>query len=316
MRIAFVTEMGFQGKVPRNTDNCRTEFAWMIALNADHYPITNLCEGYDLVIVIIPKKNIDHWRQNNIIEILKSKNRKIAYMQEGPAKYFQDYTIENQIWFYNTLRDVDILFTHNKLDAEYFKSITGHTDVRVMQSLMILDSIDKTKLVPPINRSNIIIGGNFVQWYGGFDSYIVASSEFDIIYAPSMGRKQSNEENLVRHLPYLPWNKWIYALSEFKYAIHLMPTQAAGTFAMNCAYLGIPCIGYKGLDTQETLHPELCVDINDINSARELLYKLKNDINFYNKQSVACELNFQKYYSEGTFTELYKDLIYDTGMDA
>jgi hypothetical protein len=36
MRIAFITEMGFEGKVPSNHSNMRTEFAWMHALNADH----------------------------------------------------------------------------------------------------------------------------------------------------------------------------------------------------------------------------------------------------------------------------------------
>ena len=37
MKIAFFTEMGFQGKIPRNHPNMRTEFAWIVALNADHY---------------------------------------------------------------------------------------------------------------------------------------------------------------------------------------------------------------------------------------------------------------------------------------
>ena len=37
MKIAFFTEMGFGGKIPRNHDNMRTEFAWMCALNADHH---------------------------------------------------------------------------------------------------------------------------------------------------------------------------------------------------------------------------------------------------------------------------------------
>jgi hypothetical protein len=43
-------------------------------------------------------------------------------------------------------------------------------------------------------------------------------------------------------------------LNEFKYGIHLMRTEAAGTFAIICAFLGIPWGGYEGLDTQESLH--------------------------------------------------------------
>ena len=58
MKIAFFTEMGFTGKVPRTHDNMRTEFAWMVALQADHYHFSKVpSTNYDLGIVIIPKKN-------------------------------------------------------------------------------------------------------------------------------------------------------------------------------------------------------------------------------------------------------------------
>ena len=58
MKIAFLTEMNFGGKVSPSHSNMRTEFAWMNALNADHYPIGQTpIENYDLGIVIIPKKN-------------------------------------------------------------------------------------------------------------------------------------------------------------------------------------------------------------------------------------------------------------------
>ena len=39
MKIVFVTEMGFIGKVPRTHLNMRTEFAWMYALGARHCPL-------------------------------------------------------------------------------------------------------------------------------------------------------------------------------------------------------------------------------------------------------------------------------------
>ena len=42
MTIAFFTEMGFEGKIPRNHPNMRTEFAWMCKLNADHYPLNKI----------------------------------------------------------------------------------------------------------------------------------------------------------------------------------------------------------------------------------------------------------------------------------
>ena len=42
MKIAFVTELNFFGKIPRTHDNMRTEFAWMSALNADNIYINDL----------------------------------------------------------------------------------------------------------------------------------------------------------------------------------------------------------------------------------------------------------------------------------
>ena len=57
MRIAFLTEMGFEGKVPANHSNMRTEFAWMHALNADHRHLRHYAEvqDYDHVFIIFPK---------------------------------------------------------------------------------------------------------------------------------------------------------------------------------------------------------------------------------------------------------------------
>ena len=100
MSIAFFTEMNFTGKVPRTHENMRVEFAWMCALDADHYHYHSQVKGnYDLGIVIIPKKNPEF-----DINKLKTSCKKIAVMQEGPHWYFQDYSLDKQIWYYNTLR--------------------------------------------------------------------------------------------------------------------------------------------------------------------------------------------------------------------
>jgi hypothetical protein len=291
--------MGFTGKIPRTHDNMRTEFAWMCTLNADHYNINSLpSKQYDLGIVIIPKNN----PQFNINK-LKQYCTKISVMQEGPHWYFQDYTLSKQIWYYNTLIDTDIIFAHNQADKIYYQGLTGHKDVRVMGSLMIEDAIGELK---NIKRENIIIGGNFVNWYGGFDSYMVAQEITDKVYAPSMGRKQNGENELVEHLPYMNWKQWIHKLNEFKIGIHLMRTHAAGTFALNCAYLGIPCIGYKGLDTQELCHPELTVDVGDLTSAKEKLILLQTNKNYYNQCSKIAKFNYRENFCEKIFKKTFK----------
>ena len=300
MKIVFFTEMGFQGKITRNHNNMRTEFAWMCALNADHCPIGQIpSDKYDLGIVIIPKKNPDFK-----IEDIKLSCTKVAVMQEGPNWYWQDYDLAKQIWYFNILTTADIIYTHNKSDKKYYQGLTSHPDVRVMQSLMIEESIGELNQE---KRKGVIIGGNFVSWYGGFDSFIIAQG-FDngIVHAPSMGRKQFGEEQLLHHLPYMSWKEWIHELNKFKYGIHLMRTHAAGTFALNCAYLGIPCIGYKGLDTQEICHPDITVELGDLDSARKIAIKLRNDEDFYLYCAEKCKHKYNNYFTEQKFLEQFK----------
>jgi hypothetical protein len=303
-KIAFITEMGFSGKIPRNHPNMRTEFAWMCALEADHFNFYSkqFIYDYDLVIWIIPKNlgNISEIKlgNNTVIDFLKSKNKQVAVMQEGPNWFFQDYSMEQQIWYYNTLCSANIIYCHNNQDKQYFEGLTNHKDVRVLQSLMIEGAIPE---LPQVKRSGIIIGGNMCSWYGGFDSFMVASSIEEKTTAPSMGRKIKNEEQLLSHLPYQTWSEWIISLNTFKFGVHLMRTQAAGTFALNCAYLGIPCIGYEGLDTQEILHPNLTVKVGDLKTAKKYLKLLYENPHYYQSQSEVAKEHYNLYYDESVF---------------
>ena len=295
MNITFFTEMGFQGKVPRTHDNMRVEFAWMCALEADHWNINQSPnQQYDLGIVIIPKNNPQF-----DINKLKQYCDKVAVMQEGPNWYWQDYPLNQQIWYFNTIQEADFMFVHNESDKKYYEGLTGK-ECKILPSLMIEDSI---KDLPQVKRENIIIGGNFCSWYSGFDSYIVAQEADCPTYIPSMGRKIKGEEQMsnLNHLSYMNWVDWIKTLNNFKYGVHLMRTHAAGTFALNCAYLGIPCIGYEGLDTQEKCHPDLTVKLGDLATAKELLILLKTDQNFYNKCTFWAKQNYKSYYKESIF---------------
>jgi hypothetical protein len=301
MKICFVSQNGHSGKLPRDFPNCRTEFAWQLALNADHFPIQSLLDnkdnvsGYDVVIVILPKKleTIDTIR---LLDVVKAIGKKVTVMQEGPAWYYQDYNYTNQVNYINFLSSMDFLLTHNKSDISYFKGIFKMPTFN-LQSLMIEDTV---KNVPRENNGMPIIGGNFCSWYGGVDSYFVSQNFNKPTFIPSMGRKIENEEQFpsLHHLPYMMWNVWIKTLANFNVGVHLMRTHAAGTFALNCAYLGIPCIGYKGLDTQETLHPDLSVNIGDIEKANELAIKLRDDKSFYNHCSTSSKDLYQIYYTE------------------
>ena len=87
------------------------------------------------------------------------------------------------------LQKVDGILTENVTDISYFRGLLGtEKPIWDIPSLMIEDDI-----VPRSEWSNgVIIGGNMVRWYGGFDSYIIASSflpEYSL-HSVSMGRKQ------------------------------------------------------------------------------------------------------------------------------
>mgnify|MGYP003133331344 FL=1 len=290
MKIVFFSESQVRGKVPRDFENARTEFGWSIALDAEWCPIgqapTDKC---DLGIVIIPKNN-----PNVNIQTFRSYCDKVAVMQEGPNWYFQDYTIDKQFQYYNSLIDADWVYCHNESDVNYYLGL-GCKDVRVMRSLMIPEG-----LTPRTEEgSGTLIGGNFVSWYGGFDSYMVARNIGDKIVSPSMGRKQEQEDLIedINYLPYMSWREWINNIGQYRVGVHLMRTHAAGTFSMNCGFHGIPCIGYKGLDTQELIHPLTSVEVGDLDKAVELGKKLKDE-KFYKLCSETALKRFNEYYTE------------------
>jgi len=299
MKIGFFTEGGYTGKVPRENPNMRTDMAWIHALGAVHHPLTAL-NGlpdnlYDIGIVIIPKKR-QHLIEYPLVETLKRICNKVISMQESTYWYWQDDPIAEQIWYFNVLADMDMILCHNDLDLQYYRGIVGDK-CHLMQSLMITDNIK----VSDTKTNSVMIGGNFVSIYRGFDSYMVARELADDIWAPTTGRMKKDETGLdINHLPWVTWRDWIFELSKHKYGVQL-GTPSAGTFNLNCSYLGIPCIGYDNVNTQSILHPALSVSDGDIYSAKKLAKRLKTDIKFYERCSNQTKDLYKKHYSEQIF---------------
>jgi hypothetical protein len=324
MDVAFLTEMGFEGKIPSNHSNMRTEFAWMHALDADHRHIHHFREvkGYDHVFVIFPKgrvyldacgsKLVDQVNpvsgllSSNIVEELKQHNKKVYIVQEGPHWWWNDYEMVDQIQFYNMLISSDGIFAHNQHDVKYYKGMFPSVPVHVIPTLMI-DTIVED--IQPIREEKVIIGGNFARWYGGMESFTVAQ-RFEVpIWGQTSHAMREGEDQLVNHLPRVMWTDWMKQLSSFKYAVHLMPTIAAGTFSLNCAYFGIPCIGNEKVDTQRLCHPDLAVDVEDVEKAAILAERLKNDKSFYEECSKTAKENYKKYYNKELFNQKINTIL-------
>jgi len=319
-KIAWFTEGLWSGKVSLDNPNMRNDVSTKYILGAEHYPIFEVPrvlqhfgeDYFDFAVVTLPKTNVDKLLQFDMIGNLKKLSKKVISMQEGPHWYFQDYKMEEQIWWYNILTEFDMLFAHNEKDVKYYSGLTNAL-VHKMPTLMLAERLG----IIPRNEwgDAIMIGGNMVRWYGGFDSYVVAQ-EFDMpIYAPSMGRKIDREDEMdITHLPYMTWVEWMNNLRQYHVGVHMMPTHAAGTFTLNCAYHGIPCIGYRGLDTQEELHPALSVEDGDINTAKKFARHLKSDEVYYGYMSKLCRANYEKsLYNEENFvpyiTKIFEGLL-------
>jgi len=308
MKIGFFSEAGYEGKVPRNYDNMRTDVAWVCALDATHHPIPKLRSLpdnlYDVGVMILPKnrKPLLEWFPNSVLENYRRVCKKVTIMQESYYNYWQDSPINEQIWYFNFITEMDLIFCHNDIDLLYYNGLTN-VRTELLPSVMITDNI--------VRRNEwgggVIIGGNWVWAYGGFDSYQVAQEITDDITAVTTGRMKPEEEQILKHLPWMMWSEWIKSLSQFNVGIQL-GTASAGTFNLNCSFHGIPCIGYSNVNTQNILHPLTTVEVGEMDKAKELARRLKDD-KFYNLCMDTTLKRYEKYYSEDKFLENMKRIF-------
>ena len=308
MKIGFFTEAGYQGNIPRNHPNMRTDVAWVCALNAYHHPLETIRsvqkDSYDVGVLIIPK-NKAHLVRFQLVEDLKRICKKVCVMQESTYWYWQDDQINEQVWYFNNLMDTYFVFCHNDDDLNYYRGMTGKR-CELLPSLMITNNLDGNDSILPCaggNKEGVVIGGNFVSIYRGFDSYVVAKRFGLPVYAPTTGRMKPEERGLdIKHLDWVSWYQWIHVISKF-YAGVQLGTPAAGTFNLNLSFHGIPCIGYENLNTQAMLHPETTVKDGHVDDALELADRLNTDIVFYEKCSRDTRRLYEQHYSEEVFVK-------------
>lgn len=314
MKIAWFSEAGFvTEKLSRDFKNMRTEYAWYVAQQAHHYPISMLADdsalrnnSFDLGVIIIPKK-IAAFAHMDIVNNLKRVCKSYAFMQEGASWYFQELHIGETFLYYDIMVNADFFLAHNIKDLMYYQSLLEKKGY-INPTLMIEDSI---KDISNVEREGVIIGGNIGHYYGGFNSLVVGLHIADKVYAPQMGRMKPEERSItqIEHLPYTEWVDWINNLNKFKYAVHMNPNTIAGTFNLNCAYLGIPCIGNIDADTQRMCFPELSIDSEDIIGAKMLLEKLRDDKDFYQEISETAKDNYKRYFSEEAYKVNWNNIL-------
>ena len=78
---------------------------------------------------------------------------------------------------------------------------------------------------------------------------------------------------------------------------------------MNCAYLGIPCIGYDDINTQINLFPDLSVKRGDIQHARRLAKNIQKNKDFYSRVSIKAKTLYSELYKENKFLSNWNNIV-------
>ena len=315
MKILFLSELGHTDKVPRDYRHMRTEFAQMCALQSDHLPMNQVQNyqgdtDYDHVIMLISKtpQLREFILTFDLVETARQFGKKIWFMQEATCWVHQTMKLPHQVTHVNILNSVDGILSENVTDYKYYRGVAPNTPVHTIPTLMIEDYLLDARKIEKQDKT--MIGGNCSDWYGGFDSYLVADVYDNPVDMPKM-RNTDFHDQLPRLsvLPHIKFTDWIYKLSEYKYAVHLMPAITAGTFCLNSAFLGIPCIGYEESDPQRLCQPDLSVELYNIERAKQLANRLKNDEDFYKECSRKSIENYTKHYHETVFLKYMEGVL-------
>jgi hypothetical protein len=324
MNIKYSTsEMGFEGYFPVNYPNLRVLETQLLYLEAYHLPIQKIItEGktykgsllYNIGKGDFEKPYISDLYHNyhNIVSLLQEKFEGVYIYQDGEIGWWNQVDTRLQAWWYNQLRAASGILVPNSTDVSFYKGLFPDKEIKVIRSVMTDEGLDKSKFKPKENRT--LITGPLTREYNGFSQLLLAHNLDMPVDIPPMGESRMPKDswemadNLgVSYLEYMTWAEWMYNLSRYKVGYMMSSATASGSFALNCAYLGIPCIGDKRADTQSILFPDLAVDIFDNEKALELTFKLKNDLDFYIEVSNKAKRLYKQEFTKEKMLKLLQD---------
>ena len=308
------SEMGFEGIFPVNYPHLRVLETQLRFLDSYHYPISKILSSNktydDNLLYNIGKGGFDkayirnlYENHHNIVKLLQQKFKKVYIYQDGEIGWWNQVDVKLQLWWYNQLQQADGICVPNSTDINFYKGLFPHSDIRVLRSVMTDEGLDKSKFKPKSNK--VIINGPLTMEYNGFSQIIAAHNSGMEIDIPPMGESRMPKDSWVmapnlgvNYLPYMSWIDWMYNLNQYKIGYMLGPAIASGSFALNCAYLGIPCIGNIKADTQRLLFPDLSIDVYDNKSAVELTKRLVGDLEFYKMVSTKAYTAYNKEFTK------------------
>ncbi len=296
MKILIMTEKDFNGYIPTTfQNNLQWDIYLQKSLNAYHLSFYSLqlkgfnFKKFDMAIVIPPYDN------PNVADIFKhiSKDTTLVVMQEGSKDHWLNYSIKQQMNYINAVNHAAAFLSPNKKDIAFYKVILK---IPIHQFSIYCDTLQvkefgNTKVKKKIPKS-MMIGANFDLRGMGLADVYVGSGIVKNIGIPTMRNALvKDNDTFVNEMfkvntqvyPYVEQKDWLPILNRYQVAVHLANETGTGQLQIQCACLGVPCIGTKDIDLQSYLFPELTIDNSELEEGRILMKRLMNDKTFFSQ---------------------------------
>ena len=107
---------------------------------------------------------------------------------------------------------------------------------------------------------------------------------------------------------YLQFEQLLELLSNQYCVLETYMIHSYGRLTVECAALGVPCVGTNLISSMRRCFPDLCYDVNDISKMRTILFKLLNDRDFYNDTAKSA-IDKSYYYSFDNCSKLLLEFL-------
>jgi len=128
----------------------------------------------------------------------------------------------------------------------------------------------------------------------------------------AVGSTQNTKANMMHIYDFIkescPFKELIKLTSQLYAVYETYTIHSYGRYTVECAALGIPCVGSKAVSSIKRCFPDLAIDTNDITKAAMLLNLLINDKGFYFDTAIKGTEKAEQYSFENSKKEMLKFL--------
>jgi len=294
MKILYLTDLNYFGTISSDYQmGLRPPMSWISALKPFHCPYSRIDEipynDFDITILSCLHENVDVLNIN--LEKIKNITKKILFQHDSDHRYFYKKNSLSRSYMLNyIISNVDAVLVHNDLDKQYYQSLFQKPCF--IHEQLIFDTYSYLDI--PQQKSGVILGG-IDDRYGALDGlFLIYNIINEKIYCFGDFEPIPEVIKIENTWDYIEYNK---ILSKFKIALNLTPMAIGGSFPLQCAMVGVPCVGWDNSHTLKKCFPDLVAPYGDFESLRIILNKLNTEDDFYNKVASQARHIFLKEYN-------------------